>query len=112
MSSVAHPGVVAIASCSPRLLMRIGARRTASPASVVFVACRRADSLGRDVHLFGKCGGQPQLERNRPGIDNGQGLNHRLERRCGGFQGIAADRNIGDAKLTVTRVTVVTVLPS
>jgi hypothetical protein len=37
LSSVAHPGVVAIASCRPRLLMRIGARRTASPASVVRV---------------------------------------------------------------------------
>jgi hypothetical protein len=38
LSSVVHPGVVATASCSPRLLMRMGARLTASPASVVRVA--------------------------------------------------------------------------
>ena len=37
MSSVAQPGTVAIASCSPRLPMRAGARLTASPASVTRV---------------------------------------------------------------------------
>ena len=100
LSSVAHPGVVAIASCKPRLLMRIGARLTASPRERG--SRRGRDGLirfGRHVDLFGERGRQLQLERDRQRVGDGQCLHHGLERRRFGFQRVAADRDVRQSEL-------------
>ena len=69
-------------------------------------SCRGRDRLicfGRHVHLFGERGRELQLERNRKRVGDGQTLDYRFEWRRFRLQRVAADRHVGEPKLSVVR---------